>query len=141
MYAEAVSDGKFDSARALLERMQADRPVAGDRLPVEADGFASSVEAFLRRQGWNPAPAHDGGAFGLDFAIEDPRSGLYRIGIECDAPRHRILDNARAREMWRPRVLRQAIPHIHRVSSREWMRAGDTERARLQRAVELAFKA
>jgi hypothetical protein len=140
MYAEAVSEGRLDSARSLLARMLTERPAGGDRLPAELDGFAKSVEAFLRGQGWNPAPAQDGGAFGLDFAIEDPHSGLYRIGIECDAPRHGILGTARAREMWRARVLRKAIPHIHRVSAREWMRVGDAERKRLQTAVEQAFK-
>jgi len=84
-------------------------------------------------------PARDG-AFGLDFAIENPRTGLYGIGIECDAPRHRILSTARAREVWRPRVLKQAIPHVHRVSSYGWFHAGDAERSRLKAAVEQALQ-
>ena len=107
----------------------------------EHDGFTNAVETFLRKRGWEPAAAHDGGAFGLDFAIEHPRTGLYAIGIECDAPRHRILETARAREVWRPRVLRQAVPHVHRVSSWGRVHAGDAERSRLQSAVEHALKA
>ncbi|MBP8234842.1 MAG: hypothetical protein KAY22_21340, partial [Rhizorhabdus sp.] len=69
------------------------------------------------------------------FAIEDPRTGLYGIGIECDAPRHPLLESARAREMWRPDVLRRSIPSIHRVSSHRWFHEPELERERLRRAV------
>ncbi len=65
--------------------------------------------------------------------------GLYGIGIECDAPRHRILASARAREIWRPSVLRRAIPHVYRVSSHGWYHAGDEERLRLKAAIESAL--
>jgi len=105
----------------------------------ERDGFSDAVEEYLRSQGWQPSDANDGGAFGLDFAIENPRTGLYAIGIECDAPRHRILETARAREVWRSSVLRRAVPHVHRVSSYGWMHAEDAERARLRSAVEQAL--
>ena len=88
----------------------------------------NSVEHFLRDFGWRPIFAHDGGAFGLDFALEDRRTGLFRIGIECDAPRHIMLKSARAREVWRPKVLRHAVPHVHRVSSYGWMHARELEK-------------
>lgn len=138
-YAHTVFDGVADSGRALLGRLVTDRAAERDAGGTERDGFSDAVEEFLRAQGWQPADANDGGAFGLDFAIEDPRTGLYAIGIECDAPRHRILETARAREVWRPSVLRHAVPHVHRVSSYAWMHAGDGERARLKSAVEDAF--
>ena len=89
--------------------------------------------------GWKPMPIDDDGAFGLDFAIEDPRTGLYGIGIECDAPRHPLLVNARAREIWRPQVLRGSIPVIHRVSSHRWFDEPERERARLRWAVAEAM--
>jgi primosomal replication protein N'' len=108
-YARTVSDGAADSSRALLERLVTERASERDAGTIERDGFSDAVEKFLRSQGWQPADANDGGAFGLDFAIENPRTGLYAIGIECDAPRHRILESARAREVWRPRVLRHAV--------------------------------
>jgi primosomal replication protein N'' len=138
-YARTVSDGAADSGRTLLGRLVTERASGRDTGTIERDGFSDSVEEFLRSQGWQPAEANDGGAFGLDFAIENPRTGLYVIGIECDAPRHRILETARAREVWRPRVLRHAVPYVHRVSSYGWLHAGDAERARLRSAVESAL--
>jgi primosomal replication protein N'' len=140
-YAHAVSDGASEAGRALLQRLVVDRAPERGASTAERDGFLDAVEHFLRSQGWHPANANDGGAFGLDFAVADPRSGLYAIGIECDAPRHRILESARAREIWRPRVLRHTVPHVHRVSSYAWMHAGDAERLRLRSAVEQALAA
>jgi len=97
------------------------------------------VGAELRALGWVPSPVEDDGAFSLDFAIEDPRTGHYGIGIECDAPRHPLLEAARAREMWRPSVLRRSIPVIHRVSSHRWFHEPELERARLRAAVTVAM--
>ena len=138
-YARTISDGDLDSGRALLSRMTSERAIDRDFGSGEFDGFARAVDNFLRGFRWIPVQAQDGGAFGLDFAIEDPRTGLYGIGIECDAPRHRILETARAREVWRPQVLRKAVPHVHRVSSYGWIHAGNEERTRLKAAVEFAL--
>jgi hypothetical protein len=138
-YARIISNGAADSGRALLGRMVTERSRELDTGTIERDGFSNAVEEFLRSQEWQPCNANDGGAFGLDFAIENPRTGLYVIGIECDAPRHRILESARAREVWRPRVMRHAVPHVHRVSSYGWLHSGDAERASLRSAVEKAL--
>lgn len=54
-------------------------------------------------------------------------------------PCHPLLERARAREIWRPSVLRRAIPHLHRVSSQGWYHDGDNERARLRAAIEKAL--
>ncbi|WP_221262583.1 AAA domain-containing protein [Sphingomonas kyeonggiensis] len=138
-YARALSEGDLDAASALLGRLTPEqrRPAGGAR-DVE-DGLEQAVAAELRSLGWEPSPVRDDGAFGLDFAIEDPRTGLYGIGIECDAPRHRLLEGARAREMWRPSVLRRSIPVIHRVSSHRWFHEPERERERLRRAVVSAM--
>jgi primosomal replication protein N'' len=138
-YARAVSDGALETSRAVLERLVADGMSGRGAGMIERDGFSDAVEEFLRSQEWQPISNNDGGAFGLDFAIENPRTGLYAIGIECDAPRHRILETARAREIWRPRVLKHAVPRVHRVSSYGWLHAGEAERARLSTAVESAL--
>ena len=84
-------------------------------------------------------PVDEGDTFSLDFAIEDPATGLYAIGIECDGPRHPLLRHARAREIWRRRVLARSIPHVHRVSSQGWLRDGDAERRALERAIAQAM--
>jgi primosomal replication protein N'' len=103
------------------------------------DGLEDAVAAEIRSLGWEPTAVSDDGAFGIDFAIEDPRTGLYGIGIECDAPRHALLERARAREMWRPAMVRRSVPHLHRVSSRGWFHEPEKERARLSAAVTAAM--
>lgn len=93
------------------------------------------MAAFIDNLGWNVVKSPDDDAFGLDFAIEDPKTGLFAIGIECDAPRHELLASARAREVWRPSVLKRAVPKIHRVSSHAWYHSPDEERQRLSNAI------
>jgi primosomal replication protein N'' len=93
----------------------------------------------VRSLGFEPITARDGDAFGLDFAIENPHTKLFGIGIECDAPRHPLLDRARAREIWRPSVLKRAIGTVHRVSSHAWFHRPNEERGRLSIAIQAAM--
>ncbi|MEZ2146334.1 AAA domain-containing protein [Bradyrhizobium sp. DN5] len=139
-YARTVSDGLADSGKTLLDRMVTEPRPHHEAGHHEDDGFTRSVEAFLEANGYKPTRARDGGAFSLDFAVTDPRTGLYAIGVECDAPRHQLLQRARAREIWRPNVLGRAVPYVHRVSSYAWTHAGDAERLRLKNAVEHALR-
>lgn len=129
-YARALSDGELANAHALLGRLVAEGSERGAYTDELRDGFERAVAAEIETLGWRPVPVGDSGAFGLDFAIEHPRTGLFGIGIECDAPRHALLAGARAREMWRPAVLRRSIPVVHRVSSHGWFhdRAGESHR-------------
>jgi primosomal replication protein N'' len=138
-YARALSAGEFGGTHNLLDRLQTDRSDNRRQQYLQRDGFTEIVGEYIRSLGWNAAPASEGDAFGLDFAIEDPSTGLYAIGIECDAPCHPLLSSARAREIWRPSVLRRAIPSIHRVSSQGWYHDGDNERALLRAAIEKAL--
>ncbi|EIU1334580.1 TPA: DUF4011 domain-containing protein [Pseudomonas aeruginosa] len=138
-YARALSAGEFAGTGQLLERLQTDRSDQRRQHYQRHDGFSEIVGEYIRSLGWSAAPAGEGDAFGLDFAIENPATGLYAIGIECDAPCHPLLERARAREIWRPSVLRRAIPHLHRVSSQGWYHDGDNERARLRAAIEKAL--
>jgi len=134
-----MSNGELPAGRALLGRMSSERAHAKLRQSGIADGFAEDVLAYLKSLGLSPVPAQEGDAFGLDFAIANPETGLYAIGIECDAPRHPLLEHARAREIWRPSVLGRAIPTLHRVSSQAWYHEPEAEKARLKAAVELAL--
>lgn len=138
-YARALSAGEFSTSQNVLGRLLTERPEVRLQHSAHSDGFTQAVAAFVQTLGWTAAPANEGDAFGLDFAIENPATGLYAIGIECDTPRHALLGRARSREIWRPSVLRRAIPHIHRVSSQGWYQDGDAERARLQAAIERAL--
>jgi len=138
-YARVMTDGESECGRGLLARFVPSTLQPYARGVGELDGFGEAVAAYLRELGFSAVPASDGGAFGLDLAIEDPRTGMYGIGIECDAPRHPILETARAREIWRPRVLRRAIAVVHRVSSRGWFSTPEDERQCLRDAVERAL--
>ncbi|MCA1568098.1 MAG: DUF4011 domain-containing protein [Acidobacteria bacterium] len=140
-YARAMSAGELDNGRTLLNRMAGGR-AGGARHIIEddePDGFQAAVANFIEALGWRPEPVREDGPFGLDFAIEDPRTGLYGIGIDCDAPRHRLLAHARARVMWRPGVLKRAIPHVHSVSSARWYLDPEEEKHRLRTAIDLAL--
>lgn len=138
-YARLLSDGDSSGAEALLRRLSPG-PADGDATRrFAADGLETLIANEIRALGWEPVRVSDVGAFGLDFAIKDPRTGLYGIAIECDAPRHRLLETARAREIWRGQVLRRSIPAIHRVSSHRWFDEPEIERARLRRAITRAL--
>ncbi|RWO75683.1 MAG: DUF4011 domain-containing protein [Mesorhizobium sp.] len=138
-YATAVSSGEFEAGRTLLGRMVTERSGNQSGNGGDFDGFVKSVFDYMSSLGVTAHAVNDGSAFGIDIAIENPRTGLYGIGIECDAPRHRILASARAREIWRPAVLRRAIPQVYRVSSHGWYHTGDEERLRLKAAIESAL--
>ncbi|KAF0865584.1 AAA domain-containing protein [Pseudomonas sp. LD120] len=139
-YARALSAGEFASGHNLLGRLVTEHQDARVQHNAHSDGFTQAVAAFIRTLGWSPVSANEGDAFGLDFAIEHPETGLYALGIECDTPRHGLLSRARSREIWRPSVLRRAIPHLHRVSSQAWYHDPQNERARLQAAIEQALQ-
>ncbi len=140
-YARCVSSGDLDSAGRLLSRLTNERPDHVRAASELRDGLEDAVAEEIRALGWTPSPVSEDGAFGLDFAIEDPRTGLYGIGIECDAPRDPLLAKARAREIWRRSVLGRSIPVIHRVSSHRWYNEPEVERARLKEAVRGAMGA
>ena len=133
-YATKISAGKLDDARAAAERLTPHQH-PHQRRSMQEDGFASSVGAFMREIGYEPIPSNEGDAFGLDFAIRNPQTGLFGIGIECDAPRHELLRHARAREIRRPAVLSRAIPFVHRVASHAWYHRPSEERTRLRAAI------
>lgn len=144
-YARTLSAGEFPACEGLLGRLQGERAEsprsAGSEVDdAPQDGFKAAVASYVRSLGWELAPASEGDAFGLDYAIEDARTGLYALGIECDAPRHALLARARAREIWRPSVLARAIARVHRVSSHGWYHDGESERARLKAAIEAATR-
>jgi primosomal replication protein N'' len=139
-YARMISDGELENARVLTARLTGDRRDGVWGEDLDQDGFQRAVADYIASLGWQAQPARDTGAFSLDFAIEDPRTGLYGIGIECDAPRHALLAEARAREMWRPSVLRRSIPLVHRVSSHGWFHRPEAEKTRLRAAITQALK-
>lgn len=138
-YAEQVSKGSLGTARSALNQIIGNPARQPRSEASSSDGFATTVTAYLRELGYEPVPAQDATAFGLDFAIRHPKSGLFGIGIECDAPKHKLLERARAREIWRRGVLAKSVPVVHRVSSHGWYYDRETEKRRLAEAVAQAL--
>lgn len=139
-YARRMSEGELDLGRGLLGQLGG-RPEQAERSRVDhRDEFREQVAAFVEKLGWTPVRGHNDGPFALDLAIEDPATGHFGIGIECDPPRSRLLKTARAREIWRPRVLKGSIPVLHRVWSRRWYADRAGEQQRLERAIAQAMR-
>ena len=138
-YAGKVSDGDLNTAETSLLDLQSGR-AHERRANGEIDRFVEEVRWFLESEGFEPVPAHDQDAFALDFTIEDPRTGVFGVGIECDPPRHSLLSTARARELWRPRVLKSVVPRVHRVWSTAWYHDRATEQRNLLETVHEALQ-
>lgn len=139
-YARSMSNGELQTGRTFLGRLASEARKKQYETNQSGDGFAADVRAYIQSLGISAVSAQESDAFGMDFAIADPKTGLYSIAIECDAPRHALLQRARAREIWRPSVLRRSIPHLHRVSSQAWYHNRAEEQAHLKAAIEAAFK-
>jgi serine/threonine protein kinase len=136
VYANKMSAGDVDLGQAMTARLGNGRdPSRHEDISLLQDGLAQSVERSIREMGFSPVSVQHGDAFGLDFAIEDPRTGLFGIGIECDAPCHDLLQRARAREIWRPNVLGRAIRSVHRITSNAWYENPQEEVGRLRAAL------
>jgi hypothetical protein len=138
-YATKVSAGQLGLARAATERLT---PQRAERSVIEAsDAFIDSVATFVTNLGYEAVRDNNGDTFGIDIAVVDRRTGLYGLAIECDAPRDRLghLRTARAREVWRPAVIRRAIPATHRVWSLAWYQATTDEQNRLREALVAAL--
>lgn len=140
-YAEKLSDGHVAAAETSLLTLGANDGVDRSARADTDDRFAGEVAAFLVSQGFTPVPGRSVDAFQLDLAIADPRTGQFGIGVECDPPRHALLATARARELWRPSVLKNAVARVHRVWSRAWYQDRLGEQQRLLAAVHEALRA
>ncbi len=96
----------------------------------------------LRTEGYSASlmPLED--AFSVEIAVSHPETGLYALGVEFDSPSHRLLRHARAREVWRPKLLARSGMRLHRIPSSAWVQDPEGERARLLAAArEVTAKA
>lgn len=141
-YARSLSAGAFEEAGALLDRVVGSdlaRP-GYSALTAATDAFADDVADFIQTLGVDYTRGSGRDLFVLDFAIKDPSTGLYIIGIECDAPMNSLLAHARARDIWRTEVLKRAIPYIFRISSHDWYEHNVQVKTRLKREIERALQ-
>ena len=105
----------------------------------EPDELIEQALAALRSEGFEATLLPREDAFSVDIAVSAPGSARYVLGIEFDSPRHILLARARAREIWRPKLMTRSGMRLHRISSAEWVRGPDKERARLIAAANEAI--
>ncbi|MBD2797138.1 DUF4011 domain-containing protein [Xenorhabdus sp. 18] len=141
-FARNLTTGQNERNQALLNRMCRTDTGQHDSNRTH-DGFVQSVvnfvQQFEQQQGWQIAEVQQAGVFYFDCIIEDKRSGRYLIGLECDMPHHPLLQQARAREIWRSSVLKQVVPARHRISVTEWFHQPDIAQQKLVSAITQAF--
>jgi len=137
-YADKKSKGEIELAKVSAKQLTQFQPT-GKEVNSSENLFIKSVETYVKTLGCKVVHANDGDAFGLDLAIENPATGLFEIGIECDAPRHELLKTATAREIWRKQVLQRSVRHIHRIRCNRWYRENESEKAKLKSLIEQAF--
>jgi hypothetical protein len=136
-YAENIDAGNFDSAAALLRGFAVEP--APPPPPREASVMVSQAFETLQSAGFHAElmPTVDD-AFKVDIAVRHNGTGLYALGVEFDTPRHPLLASARAREVWRPKLLTRGGLRVHRIYSGAWLQDTDAEKHRL---VNVATKA
>lgn len=132
-YAEQISDGELDAAVAQLVSFNggghghAEGPILGG----DVDALVQQIQAVLKGAGYETVlmPAQD--AFSVDVAVIDQHTGLYSLGVELDGPRHHVLNSAKARDIWRPKLLERTGMQVYRVYSAAWANDQARERERL----------
>jgi len=131
-YASKLSDGMqvVDESRSLPPRRE-------EFTNIGEDGFLNSVLEYIRSLGYKPSlTKNTTDAFKLDIVIEDPKTKLYGLGIECDSPQNELLKLASYREIWRSVVLSKSIPNIYRINCNDWYHNKESEQEALKNIIE-----
>ena len=139
-YSSKVSEGDLKMAQLSTTRLHTRSGTSN--LSVNRDGFVEIVENYIRSLGLKVFRGEPGDTFGVDLSVESKSKGHFAIAIECDSPVDEAghLSTARARDVWRPKILKRAIPFVHRVSSHGWYHDNTCERERLKQAVQRALE-
>lgn len=133
-YATQISNGQVDQAHAAVDKLV--KSSTAKARTRQTDPVISEIYQFIRAQGYEAEIGQQHGAFYLDVAIVDPKTNLFAIGIECDSPRHKLLESAYHREVWRQEVLKKSIKVIHRISSRDWYHEKTREQQSLNKLIQ-----
>lgn len=140
-YAELVTGGELEAARSILGAFDVTSMSDPFSAPDQStDALVSHVRTILTDKGYETRLRPIGGAFAVDLAVLHPDTGLYCFGVELDGPRHPLLNSARARDLWKPRLLARQGIHVHRVHSPAWAADPARERQRLIRAAKRAVE-
>ncbi|MBU2582426.1 MAG: DUF4011 domain-containing protein [Alphaproteobacteria bacterium] len=137
-YAELVHDGEFEAASSILGAFDTVPHYVTPGLEQVADELVTQALAALQSEGFDASLMPTEDAFSLDIAVTHPVTGLYALGVEFDSPRHHLLRQARAREVWRPKLLARSGLVLHRIQSSAWVQDQARERERLILAARAA---
>ena len=138
-YAELLTEGQLDAARAQLGAFEATAlQTTHDYEDDAADALVDRVRAVLTSGGFATELRPLKGAFAVDVAVVHSKTGLYCLGVELDGPRHPVLNSAKARDIWRPRLLERQGMKLHRVLSAAWAADPAREQERLLKAAREA---
>jgi primosomal replication protein N'' len=129
-YASLVSEGSFQPAKQILERMSVADQHSG-LVRRRSDGLRKSIGAYLNSIGYVFERPDADPVLGIDFAVLDPVSREAVVGIDCTPRGHGLLSSARMRELWRVSLLTRQYRKFIRISPREWYQNRDAEKARL----------
>lgn len=136
LYAQAVSEGKSDQARAMLAQAgkigQVEGLATGTGVP-ETEFEAEVKESLERRfieNGWDNLVVDSqigSVGFRIDLAVRRNDSSGYLLGIECDGKTYHSSPSARFRDIWRQDILERYGWQIHRIWSQNWWTQPDYE--------------
>lgn len=137
-YAELVHEGELEASSSILNAFDSKPHYAMPGPEPTADELVLQALEALQREGFDASlmPIED--AFSLDIAVKHAVTGLYALGVEFDSPRHHLLQRARAREVWRPKLLARSGLTLHRIQSSSWVQNPTRERERLIYAARAA---
>jgi primosomal replication protein N'' len=139
-YAEQINDGAFDAAAAQLAAFSSERSLEKQSSPAGADRLVADAFAALIDAGFKATLIDADDAFAVDIAVANNAGNAYCLGVEFDGPRHPLLNTARAREIWRPKLLARSGMQLHRVYSAAWVQDPKEQRRRLIEAADTALR-
>lgn len=139
-YARTLTESQWQQNEALLARIPLVSQSIASNSNNRRDGFLDDVARFLDSLDIAYDEIVGSDLFSLAFAIKDPLTNLYQIGIECDPPYNPLLENARAREIWRLNVLKRSIPHIYRISSATWFEQKSRVQQELKQFIQQIYQ-
>ena len=137
-YAELIHDGEFEAGASILAAFGSTQHPGAPIAPEPDDLVLQAFEA-LKHEGFAASLMPPEDAFSLDIAVTNPETGLFALGVEFDSLRHPLLRHARAREVWRPKLLERSGLRLHRIVSSAWVQDGNRERERLIAAARQAI--
>jgi very-short-patch-repair endonuclease len=129
-YVKAVSNHDADGQRQSLHVAGRLAAAAGTSSSAgkEDSLFEAEVRDALTALGYDTEAQVGESGFKIDLAIVHPNPELgYILGIECDGKAYHSEWSARARDVWRQRILERRGWKIHRVWSTNWWLDRDFE--------------